>query len=314
MPFASKPQVFNASIREVTLGVGEKALRIGGENVLPFHSFDAPIPNAPKVGVEISDLGLAGIAAPGIAAYYAGCDSVAAMAKRAAEIEGASFLCLRFDGADPNGENRSVEDCVAIAKEVAEAVDLPLVVAGSKNLEKDTALFHAVSEALSGRNILVLSAREEDYKNVGASAGLAYGHKVGAESAVDINLAKQLNVLLTQLGVAGENIVMNLGSAAAGYGFEYVASTMDRVLAAALGQNDAMLQIPVITPVGMEAWAVKEALVSEEDMPEWGDLEQRGIGMEVVTAAACLVSGSHAVILKHPVSVQKIAALIGALQ
>lgn len=314
MPFVSKPQVYGASIREVTVGAGDKAMRLGGENVLPFHSFDAPIANAPRVGVEISDLGLEAAGSPGIAAYYAGCDSVPAMAERAAKMPGASFLCLRFDGADPNGQNRPVEECAALAKAVAEAVDLPLVIAGCKNIEKDIALFNAVSEALTGRNILVLSAREEDYKNVGASAGLAYGHKVGAESAVDINLAKQLNVLMTQLGVAGESIVMNLGAAAAGYGFEYVASTMDRVLAAALGQNDAMLQMPIITPVGAEAWSVKESLVSEADMPEWGDLEQRGIEMEVVTAAACLASGSHAVILKHPTSVEKIAALISALQ
>ncbi len=314
MPFVMKPHVFGARIREVTLGAGEKAVRIGGENVLPFYSFDAPLPNAPKVGVEISDLGLEAVTVPGIASYYAGCDSVPAMAGRAAQMPGASFLCLRFDGADPNGKNRSTEDCVALAKAVSEAADLPLVIAGCKNIEKDSALFNAVSETLSGRNILVLSAREEDYKTVGASAGLAYGHKVGAESAVDINLAKQLNVLLTQLGVSDGSIVMNLGAAAAGYGFEYVASTMDRVLAAALGQNDGMLQMPIITPVGAEAWAVKESLVSEDDMPEWGDMEQRGIEMEVVTAAACLASGSHAVILKHPTSVEKVAALISALQ
>ena len=314
MPFNPKPQVYGAAIREVTLGTGDTAIRLGGENVLPFHSFDAPIANPPKVGIEISDLGIAAAPAPGVAAYFEGCDSMASIAKRAADAPGASFLCLRFDGADPSGQNRDIADCVAIAKEVAEATALPLVIAGCKNIEKDAALFNAISEALSGKNILVLAAREENYKSVGASAGLAYGHKVGAESSVDINLAKQLNVLLTQLNLSGDNIVMNLGSAAAGYGFEYIASTMDRVLAAALGQDDSMLQMPIITPVGIEAWNVKESMASEADIPEWGDLEERGIEMEVVTAAACLASGSHAVILKHPRSVEKIAALISALQ
>ena len=142
---------------------------------------------------------------------------------------------------------------------------------------------------------------------------MANGHKVGAESAVDINLAKQLNVLMTQLGVAPNSIVMNLGSAAAGYGFEYVASTMDRVKAAALEQNDAMLQMPVITPVALETWSVKESIMSEADMPEWGDKEERAVDMEIVTASACLTSGSDAVILRHPASVKTIAAMLAAL-
>ncbi|MEG1524612.1 MAG: acetyl-CoA decarbonylase/synthase complex subunit delta [Clostridia bacterium] len=313
MPFTRKPQAFGAAINTVEFGVGEKKLTLGGENVLPFHTFDAPIVNAPKVGVEISDLGLENVLAEGIKNYYADCKSVVDMAKKAAVMPGASFLTLRLDSADPNGEDTSIEDCVKLVKDVSDVIDLPLVIAGCKNVDKDTLLFNAVAEALQGKNILVLSAREEDYKSVGASAGLAYGHKVGAESAVDINLAKQLNVLMSQLGIKSESIVMNLGSAAAGYGFEYVASTLDRVTAAALSQNDAMLQMPIITPVGMEAWSVKEAVMSEEDMPEWGSLEQRGIQMEVVTASACLASGSNAVILKHPTSVAKISALIDAL-
>ena len=161
--------------------------------------------------------------------------------------------------------------------------------------------------------MLFLSAKEENYKTVGASVGLAYGQKVGAESAVDINLAKQLNVLMTQLGVAPENMAVNLGSAAAGYGFEYVASTLERVKSAALSQNDKMLQMPIVTPVSSETWSVKEALASEEDMPEWGSREERGVQMEIVTAAACLAAGSDAVILKHPTSVATISALVGAL-
>ena len=205
-------------------------------------------------------------------------------------MPGADFVCLRFDGADPGEGDRPVEECASIAKEVADAIDLPLVIAGSKNAQKDAQLFEKVAEALSGKNVLFLSAKEENYKTVGASVGLAYAQKVGAESSVDINLAKQLNVLLTQLGVAKENIIMNLGSAAAGYGFEYVASTIERVKLAALAQGDNMLQMPVITPVASETWSVKEALMSEEDMPEWGNQEQRGIQMEIVTAAASLAA------------------------
>ena len=290
MPFVPKKQAFNAHINEVVLGVGDKATAIGGQNVLPFHTFDAEIKNAPKIGVELTDLGMAEYTMPGEKAFYAGCTTVAEMAKRAETLEGASFICLHLEGADPNGLNKSVEECVQLAKDVADATTLPLVIMGCKNIEKDTELFNKISEALAGKNILVLSARDEDYKTVGASVALAYGQKVGAETADDINLA-----------------------AAAGYGYEYVASTLDRVKDAALKQADAMLEMPIMTPVSADTWGVKEAVMSEEDMPEWGSQEERGIEMEITTAAAVLAGGSDAVILRHPEAVKTIAKMIDAL-
>ena len=313
MSFVPKTHTYNAHINEVVLGVGDKAVAIGGQNVLAFHTFDGEIANAPKIGVELTDAGMAMCTMPGEQKFYEGCATVADMAKRAAEMEGASFICLHLEGADPNGENKSVDECVELAKSVADATDMPLVVMGCKNIEKDTELFNKIAEALAGKNILVLSARDENYKAIGAGAGLAYGQKVGAESAVDINLAKQLNTVMTQLGVNAQSIVMNIGSAAAGYGFEYVASTLDRVKDAALSQSDAMLQMPIITPVSADTWGVKESIMPEADMPEWGSQEERGIEMEIVTAAAVLASGSDAVIMRHPEAIRTIAAMIGAL-
>ena len=313
MSFVPKKQTYNAHINEVVLGVGEKAVTIGGQNVLAFHTFDAEIANAPKIGVELTDAGMDMCTMPGEQKFYEGCATVADMAKRAAAMEGASFICLHLEGADPNGENKSVDECVALAKSVADATDMPLVIMGCKNIEKDTELFNKIAEALSGKNILVLSARDENYKAIGAGAGLAYGQKVGAESAVDINLAKQLNTVMTQLGVNAQSIVMNIGSAAAGYGFEYVASTLDRVKDAALSQSDAMLQMPIITPISADTWGVKESIMPEADMPEWGSQEERGIEMEIVTAAAVLASGSDAVIMRPPEAIRTIAAMIGEL-
>ena len=313
MSFVPKKQAFNTKINAVTIGTGDKAVVLGGQNVLPFYTFDAPIENKPKVGVELTDAGMAICTTDGLKAFYAGCETVADMAKKVEAMPGASFIALNLEGADPNGENKSVEECVEIAKSVAAATDLPMVVMGCKNVEKDAELFAKVSEALAGKNILVLSAREENYKNVGASAGLAYNQKVGAESAVDINLAKQLNTVLTQLGVNSESIVMNVGSAAAGYGYEYVASTLDRVKDAALKQGDAQLKMPIITPVASDAWGVKEATAAEADMPDWGSQEERAIEMEVVTASACLAGGSDAVILRHPAAVEAISKMIDAL-
>ena len=313
MPFVPKKQAYNAKIHEVELGVGEKAVKLGGQNVLPFHTFDADIANAPKIGVELTDLGMAEYTMPGEQAFYAGCETVVDMAKRAETMEGVSFLCLHFEGADPNGLNKSTEECVQLARDVADAVTMPIVIMGCKNVEKDTELFNKCAEALAGKNILVLSARDENYKTVGASAGLAYNQKVGAESAVDINLAKQLNTVMTQLGVNAQSIIMNIGSAAAGYGYEYVASTLDRIRDAALKQSDAMLQMPIMTPVSSDTWGVKESVMAEADMPEWGNQEERGIEMEITTAAAVLAGGSDAVIMRHPSAIATISKMIAAL-
>ena len=159
MPFVPKKQAFNAHINEVVLGVGDKATAIGGQNVLPFHTFDAEIKNAPKIGVELTDLGMAEYTMPGEKAFYEGCTTVPEMAKRAESLEGASFICLHLEGADPNGLNKSVEECVQLAKDVSDATTLPLVIMGCKNIEKDTELFNKIAEALAGKNILVLSAR-----------------------------------------------------------------------------------------------------------------------------------------------------------
>ena len=301
MPFNQKPQKFNAKINSVTIGSGDKTVTIGGDSTFPFYTFDAPSENCPKIGVEISDMGLEGVS-EGIKAYYDGASTMADIAKKAAAMEGADFVALILEGGDPNGENKSIDELIAVVKEVADAVDCPLVVEGCKNVEKDAELLPKVAEALQGRNALILSEKEENYKAIGAAAGLAYNQIVGAESAVDINLAKQLNVVTTQLGVDPKKIVMNIGSAAAGYGYEYVVSTMDRIKGAALGQN-----------VSAETWGVKEATASEADMPEWGPQDERGIDMEIMTAAADLAAGSDAVILRHPESVKTISKMIKAL-
>ncbi len=312
MAFTPKTAPYSGKINAVTLGTGDKATVIGGQNVLPFYTFDAPIENAPKIGVEISDAADSWTA-PGLVEFYAGCTTMAERAKKAETMEGADFIVLNFESADPNGANRSVADCVADAKAVAEAIEMPIVIMGCKNMEKDGELFSKISEALQGKNILVMSAKNEDYKTVGASVALAYGQKVGAETADDINLAKQLNIMLKGLSIKPENIVMNIGTAAVGYGYEYVASTLDRVRLAALAQSDADLQMPIIAPVSTDTWSVKESSATEEDEPAWGNQEERAIDMEVATAAANLTGGADAVIMRHPAAVATIKKFIAEL-
>ena len=312
MSFVPKTQPFRGSINAVTLGTGDKAVVIGGQNVLPFYTFDAPIENAPKIGVEISDAAHKWTS-KGLTEFYAGCTTMAEYAKKAETMEGVDFLALNFESADPNGENRPVADCVADAKAVAEAVSLPIVIMGCKNMEKDGELFAKISEALQGKNILVMSAKNEDYKTVGASVALAYGQKVGAETADDINLAKQLNIMLKGLNVKPETVVMDIGTAAVGYGYEYAASTMDRIRLAALQQSDADLQMPILAAVCNDTWGVKESTASEDDEPAWGSTEERAISMEVSTAAADLTGGADAVVLRHPESVATIKKFIAEL-
>ena len=312
MSFVPKKQPFNGRINAVTLGTGDKAIVIGGQNVLPFYTFDAPIEHAPKIGVEISDCADRWTT-PGLVDFYAGCTTMAERAARAETMPGADFIALNFEGADPNGLNRSVADCVADAKAVAEAVSMPIVVMGCKNLEKDGELFSKIAEALAGKNILVMSAKNENYKTVGASVALAYGQKVGAETADDINLAKQLNIMLKGLTVNPANIVMDIGTAAVGYGYEYAASTFDRIRLAALAQGDADLQMPILAFASADAWGVKESTATEEDEPAWGDQEERAINMEVATAAADLTGGADAVVLRHPAAVATVKKFITEL-
>ena len=309
MPYKKTEQKFSGKINVCEIGAGDAAVSIGGENTLPFLGTEG---FKTAVGIAISDT-TDEWADCFKAIYGDDLSNTAALAKAAVEKSGADFLLVKLESADPNGADNSVANCVATAVAVEAAISVPLVVEGCKNAEKDAKLLEEVAKALEGKNVVLFSAVEDNYKTIGAAGGMAYGQKVAAESSVDINLAKQLNILLTQLGVKGKDIIMDVGSAAVGYGFEYVASTMDRIRLAGLGQNDESLQMPIMTNISGEAWGVKEAVSTIEDVPEWGDQEARGIGMEVSTAAACVVGGSNAIVVRHPESAKTIKALVAGL-
>ncbi|HCX65207.1 MAG TPA: acetyl-CoA synthase subunit delta [Eubacteriaceae bacterium] len=310
MAYKKAAKKFSGQFKKVTIGTEDNTMTVGGRNVLPFYKFDGETGETPKVGMEITDEGPASLSEEFAELYKETGDDIGAWAKYVEDTYSPDFICLRFSGADPNGADKDVSACVEAAKKAADAITLPLVVAGCNNDQKDSEVFQAVAEALQGKNILLLSAKEENYKQVGAAGALAYNQKIGAESSVDINLAKQLNILMTQLGVKEEDIVMDVGCAAVGYGFEYVTSTMDRILLAALGQNDKTLQMPIITPVAFDAWGVKEAVATEKDEPQWGDRMERGIHMEISTATSCLTGGSDAVVVRHPKTLETLKTFI----
>ena len=312
MAFAPKTAPYSGKINAVTLGTGDNAIVIGGQNVLPFYTFDAPIENAPKIGIEVSDLAN-DWTHTSLKEFYAGCATMVDYAKKAETVEGVDIICLNFVGADPNGANRSVADCVADAKAVAAVVTKPLVVVGCKNLERDGELLAALAEALTGKNALFMSAKNENYKTVGASVALANGQKLGAETADDINLAKPLIIMLKGLNVNPASVVLDIGTAAVGYGYEYAASTFDRIRLAALAQGDADLQMPILAAVCNDTWGVKESTASVEDEPAWGCRDERAISMEVATAAADLTGGADAVVLRHPASAATVKKFIAEL-
>lgn len=313
MAYIPKNQGSNGQIRAVQLGVGKDAMCIGGQSVLPFYTFDGEMPNKPKLGLEISDLAEKWTL-PGLAALYTGCRTMQERAARAAAVPGVDFLCLHFEGADPSAQDRSVDQCAQDALAVAQAVTLPLVILGCKDQKKEQQLLDEISRLLAGKNILCMGVRQESCGMLSACAAPERGHKLGARSADNINLAKQLNIMLTrEQGVGADSIVMDLGTAAVGYGFEYASSTFERVRLAAIEQGDADLQMPIIAPVSPEVYGVKEATVTEDEEPAWGDREKRAVSMEVATAAALLTVGADAVVLRHPDAVAALGQFIDSL-
>jgi acetyl-CoA decarbonylase/synthase complex subunit delta len=306
--FKKSVQKFSGKICEVEVGTGEKAIKLGGENVLSFYGFDGEVGNTAKVGMEISD-DLAEWPQLLKDFYKDVCNDPVAWAKHLEETYAPDFICLKLDSSDPNGQDKPVEECAKVAKAVVEAIKIPLVVSGTGTHDKDAKLLEKVAAELDGHNVLLLAAVEDNYKTIAAAGAMAYSHKIGAESSVDINLAKQMNILVNQLGVQNDKIIDNVGCAAAGYGYEYVISTLERIRLAALGQDDKTLQVPIITPVSFETWKVKESI----DGDAWEDQEGRGISMEITTAAGVLASGSNAVILRHPKSVETIKKFINEL-
>ena len=235
-----------------------------------------------------------------------------AWAKKCVDEYGADLIVLQLKGTDPNGMDRSAAETAEIAKKVADAVDVPLVLWGTANNAKDEEVLKKISEICEGKNVALGPVEEANHKGVGASA-LGYGQTIVSSSPIDVNLAKQLNILLGNLGVKGEKIIIDPTTGGLGYGMEYSYSVMERIMMAALTQEDDKLQIPMISNIGNEIWKCKEAKLSIEEAPTLGDPEKRGIMMESTAAVCYLMGGASVVVLRHPESVRLIKSFIGLL-
>ena len=304
---------YSGSIKEVTLGDGDKAVTVGGEESYPFHLFEGEMPNPPKIAMEVYDAPPEEWPAAALEPFEGVTDDPAAWAKRCVDDYGAELVCLQLASTDPNGLDRSAEEAVEVVKKVADAVDVPLIVWGVNNEDKDAEVLRLVAESCEGKSLILGPVGEGNYKQIGAAA-IAYKHTVASSTPIDINLCKQLNILLGDLGVPDEQIIVDPTTGGLGYGLEYSYSVMERNRMAALTQRDERLQFPMICNLGKEVWKVREVKIPESEDPKLGNEKKRGIMMEAVTAMSLLLAGADVLVMRHPESVAQIRTAIESLR
>ncbi|MFH0942380.1 MAG: acetyl-CoA decarbonylase/synthase complex subunit delta [Chloroflexota bacterium] len=312
MAFEAPKNTYSGKIREITLGSGARALKIGGETSYPFYTFEGEMPNKVKIAMEVWDTKPGDWAAAAIEPFADVAGDPVAWAKKCVATYGAEAICLQLVSTDPNGQNRSADEAAAVVKKVAEAIDVPLIVWGTANHDKDTEVLRKVAEVCQGKTLAIGPVEEGDHKKIGAAA-IAYNHTVIASTPIDINLAKQLNILLGNLGVSDERLMIDPTVSSLGYGIEYCYSVMERVRQAALTQNDERLQFPFICNLSREVWKTKEAKLSTAEAPELGDAAKRGILMEAMSATLLLVAGADLIVMRHPEAIKLVREVISDL-
>lgn len=309
MGFQFYKESYTGKIKEITLGKGPKTVTVGGENCYPFYQFEGAMPHPPKIAMEVWDMTPEDWPDAALAPFKDVVSDPGAWAKKCVKEFGAEIIVLQLKSIDPNGKNASAEDAVKAVKKVRAAVDVPLVVWGSANVEKDEAVFKKVAEACQGENLILGPVEDKNHKAIGAAA-MGFGHSVIASSPIDVNLAKQINILLENLGMPANRMLIDPTTGGLGYGLEYSYSVMERIRMAALAQGDDKLQLPLINNLGNEVWKSKEAKQGAAEAPTLGDPERRAVLMESVGAVAYLMSGSNILIMRHPEAVRLVKSFI----
>ena len=296
----------------VKLGKGDTETAVGGEAALPFYSFEGEIPSKSIIAIEVYDTKPSDWPQV-VSKYYSDIfDDPVKWAQKSISEYGADAICLKLSKINPDAGDMSPEDAAEITKTVRESIDKPLIVYGTGPMEKIAEVMKKISEKNKDSNILMGWVEEDNYKTI-AAAAMAYNNNVIALNPLDVNIAKQLNILLTQLGLPADGVVMDPSISGLGYGIEYCYSAMERLKIAALMQDDKMTQMPMICNLAPEVWKVKEVKESEEQYPEWGDLEERGINWETISVMSTLVAGANIVIMRHPKAVSIIKEFIEQL-
>jgi acetyl-CoA decarbonylase/synthase complex subunit delta len=300
---------YTGNIKEITLGKGDKAVTVGGEACYPFYQFEGAMPNKPKIAMEIWDMEPDEWPEAALSPFKDVLKDPAAWAKKCVADFGADMIVLQLKSTDPNGEDAPAGDAVATVKKVLGAIDVPLIVWGTANVEKDEEVLKKIAEECQGENLILGPVEDKNHKGIGAAA-MGFGHTVIASSPIDVNLAKQCNILLENLGMPMDRMIIDPTTGGLGYGLEYSYSVMERIRMAALAQGDDKLQLPIINNLGNEVWKCKEAKQPADEAPLLGDPEKRPILMEAVGAVAYLMSGSNLLIMRHPESIRMVKSYI----
>ena len=308
MAFEAPKESFSGIVFPVTIGKDVQET-FGGENTLPFHKFEGEIPNRPLIAYEIQDIAPEDWPETVKKVYEGVSDDPVKWAQYCQDELKAKAIALRLVGTHPDQKDLSADDAVKVVKDVLSAVKVPLIILGSNHVEKDSEVLPKVAEAAKGYNCIIGKAQEANYKTI-AAAAMANDHKLIAMSELDINLSKQLNILLTQMGFDKEKIITDPMCSALGYGLEYTYSVMERIRLAALAQNDEVMQPPMFGDVGMYVWKIKETQATEETLPEWGSLEERAVLWEAMTAVGLMLSGAELFVMRHPKAVELVERFV----
>ena len=310
MPIEIPKDNWPGTVRTVTIGASASdggtrtsTVTVGGQKNLPFLHFENKAPNRPAVAIEIKDHRPDDWSSLLIGAWGDVVDNPAIWAK-AAEAAGADLIQLSLSLTDLDGNPTNPDGAVKTVKNVLAATGLPLMVFGPGQAEADNNLLVAVAEATKGERLVLGIAEDKNYRTIIATA-MANGHLVNARSPMDVNLAKQLNILISDMGMPLDHVLMDPTTGALGYGIEYGYSAMERLRQAAL-QGDAMTQLPILVTPGFEAWKTKEAKVETGVPAAWGDWLERSINWETLTAMTLIEAGADIVVLRHAESVRRV--------
>lgn len=311
MPIQLPVERWSGAVREITLGAtaaegGSRShtVTVGGETTLPFLHFEGKIPHRPRIALEVKSRQPADWSPLLLEAWGDRAGNPAAWAA-AAEEAGAELILLTLDAAD------SVADAQSAVSAVLAATGLPLLVFGPGQVEKDNELLVAVAEAAKGERLVLGVCEDKNYRTIVAAA-LAHGHLVNSRTPMDVNLAKQLIILIHDMGLPLDRVLMDPSTGALGYGVEYGYSVMERLRLAAL-QGDSMTQQPMLVTPGEEAWKTKEGKVGEGIPAEWGDWQARAIHWETLTATTLIHAGADIVVVRHPESLKRLHRTVDGL-
>lgn len=304
---------YTGKVITVTIGTGGKAVSVGGASALPFHAFEGEIGHRPLIAYEVLDELPEDPPAALKEELGAVWDDPVKWAQYCQNELSARAVALRLNSTDPDGQDASPESAAETVKKVLDAIDIPLIILGCFKEAKDGPVLKAAAAAARGRNCLIGKAQEENYKTVAAAAA-ANEHKLIAFSNLDFNLAKQINILLSQADFDINNVVTDPTASALGYGLEYTYSVIERIRSAGLMQNDAMMQPPMFLDLSSVVWKVKEVKADEAAMPEWGNVVERGVHWEASTAMSLLMAGGEILVMTSPRAIQTVEKTIDQLR